>query len=399
MIVNKRLEQFRNEQIDLTTFFCRRANYMFPTHAGFDLYGEPGNVEVFTEDLNAMEKAGYSIKSSSGAIDPPISVILREDKDRIAYVVGPNGTFHVRRAGEPRAEVVNVAADNIEERSDSRTVYPPFASQSVPAKAHGDEPPSGGNGHASLYAKMARVMGMLNTVAKNGYNEFQKYKYVTSGDMYDAVRKAMAKESLALMVRYIDHRQEEQTFTDNYGKTKNQTMTYVNLEFVLACGETGAIVTIPWLGSTSTTHDKSIAGAITNAEKAFLQSTFIVSTGDLSEDPDSNNQEDTQRRAQPESQQKRQRQQAQQPPTQTKTNSGGEALEIAPATLILKVKQDAGVRALQAHDYHVVNTINKMWREHGLSEDETDVLGKLVQLTIDSLKKKQAEAPEEPVAK
>ena len=50
---------------------------------------------------------------------------------------------------------------------------------------------------ASLFAKIAAVMGKLERLPKSGYNNHFKYNFVTDGDVSDAVRAALADEGVA----------------------------------------------------------------------------------------------------------------------------------------------------------------------------------------------------------
>lgn len=149
------------------------------------------------------------------------------------------------------------------------------------------EPPYQPPSKARLYAKMAMVMANLKAIPKRGKNKDQGYDYVTDGDLYDAVRTEMAKVNLALLVRMKDIRKEVETKTYKDGGTKDTTTTLVDLDFTLCCGDTGATETIRWTGSTNNPGDKAISAAVTIAEKYFLKATFIISTGDLADDPDS----------------------------------------------------------------------------------------------------------------
>jgi hypothetical protein len=284
---------FDNEEGDLLRVeYNNRRIPQEPTLAICDCAGVPVSVGLYAEDRHAFKSAGYTITDDKFSPRNPTVRLEFIDSDlRIRQIqhADMQSWKAIRRANEPRAEVVSVSSAAPVDEPDSKVVDGLFPGRDRLSRSHDEQPPNGTN----LYMKKARIMGMLETIPKNGYNEFQRYYYTTAGDMYDAVRKAMAAQSLALQVRYVTHRMVDQTFIDNYGKSKSQTMTYIDLEFVLCCGDTGATETTPWIAQTTTTHDKSIAGAITNAEKAFLQSTFIISTGEQQEDTDSNDQSDT----------------------------------------------------------------------------------------------------------
>lgn len=136
------------------------------------------------------------------------------------------------------------------------------------------EPPP--SDYASLYKKMAQVMGAVGNVEKRGRgSDGQKdYTYVTDEDLYSAVRDAMSNAGLALIPRI--------TSVEDSGKPVK-----VYIDFTFACSDTGATITIPWIGKSYNAPDKAISSAVTMAEKYVLKSTFLISTGDPAEDPDS----------------------------------------------------------------------------------------------------------------
>jgi len=126
---------------------------------------------------------------------------------------------------------------------------------------------------ASLFAKLARVMGKLKKLPKTGYNTHFKYKFVTDGDVSDAVRAALASEGVAFFASLQLLEQEAK-------KTRAQFI------FTFADGETGATWSCNWTGEAIDTQDKGIAKAATSALKYFLLKTFVLSSGDPTDDND-----------------------------------------------------------------------------------------------------------------
>src|SRR5258708_28850450 len=51
----------------------------------------------------------------------------------------------------------------------------------------------------NLAQKLARVMGMVSRVPKNGRNTFHNYDYATEGDVADCVREALAEGGVAVI--------------------------------------------------------------------------------------------------------------------------------------------------------------------------------------------------------
>lgn len=127
---------------------------------------------------------------------------------------------------------------------------------------------------ATLYAKLAKVMGKVNRIEKTGENAHFKYNYVTDADVADAVRSALAEEKVAFLADMIED-------------TRDGNKTTVWFEFTFACGDTGATITKRWKGESIDQQDKGISKAATSAEKYFLMKTFLMSSGQPEEDADS----------------------------------------------------------------------------------------------------------------
>ena len=126
---------------------------------------------------------------------------------------------------------------------------------------------------AALFAKLARVMGRLKKLPKSGYNEHFKYNFVTESDVSDAVRAAMAAENVAF-------------FASMTGVQTDGKKTIIDMEYIFADGETGAIWTCTWTGEAIDSQDKGIAKAATSALKYFLLKTFVLSSGDPGDESD-----------------------------------------------------------------------------------------------------------------
>ena len=125
---------------------------------------------------------------------------------------------------------------------------------------------------ATLYANMAKVMGVLKTIPKNGRNKQQNYDFVTDSDLLDAIRPALAQHNIALVADMIE-------------VAAGERPTKVLMRFRLCCGETGAVVESRWWGQSNMPGDKALTAAAVLAQKYFLKATFAVSTGDEGDDP------------------------------------------------------------------------------------------------------------------
>jgi len=131
----------------------------------------------------------------------------------------------------------------------------------------------------SLAKKMARVMGEITRVEKNGRHPHHGYQYATSDDVFQAVRLAMAKHNLAVFPNMVSWRQEP------VGK---QVRTYGVFEFTLVCGDTGESKVCHWQAEADDTQDKGINKVATAALKNFLLKAFVMSTGEDAEDTEAN---------------------------------------------------------------------------------------------------------------
>lgn len=126
---------------------------------------------------------------------------------------------------------------------------------------------------ATLYGKMAKVMGRLTRIKESGKHS-QGWKYATSEDVKDAVRVAMSEEGLALLVSLESH----EIISLDKGVLIRGTM-----EFTICCSETGATVSRQLVGEAadqSKVSDKAFYKLYTTLTKYFLRTTFLISSGE-----------------------------------------------------------------------------------------------------------------------
>ena len=131
------------------------------------------------------------------------------------------------------------------------------------------------NENAGLFAKMVRVMDSMKRIPKRGHNSHFNYDFVTDGDVLDAVRAAMVEQGIALFVSFSEAERRDGKIT--VGKF---TLTFAD-------SETGQTHDVQWIGEGQDTQDKGAAKAATSAVKYALLKTFMISTGDAADDPDS----------------------------------------------------------------------------------------------------------------
>lgn len=128
----------------------------------------------------------------------------------------------------------------------------------------------------SLILKLARIMGEVNNVEKNGVNSFHNYKYAMEQDMLVAVRKKLSDAGIFVTtsVRSVDIRETP----------KDGFLTTIITDHLFTDGETGEQLTATSAGQGTDKGDKGVYKAITGATKYFISKNFLIPTGD---DPES----------------------------------------------------------------------------------------------------------------
>jgi len=135
------------------------------------------------------------------------------------------------------------------------------------------------NSRATLYAKLARVMGEIGELEKRGYNENFRYQFIRDADVANALRPLLAREGVAILVGMEKVQQEP--ITSGSGATGYHTVAHLNITF--ADSETGATVTVPWYGEANDYQDKGVNKCATAGLKYALLKTFLIGSDD---DPD-----------------------------------------------------------------------------------------------------------------
>ncbi len=122
----------------------------------------------------------------------------------------------------------------------------------------------------NLYLNMAKILGEVQRIPKNGYNSHFKYDFVSEGDITDAIREHLSKHNIAL-------------FSSMKHWEQNGNKTICDFEFTLVCAETGMSHVSLWSAEANDSQDKGFNKAATAAMKYWLLKTFMIPTGD---DPD-----------------------------------------------------------------------------------------------------------------
>ncbi|MBN2003776.1 MAG: ERF family protein [Anaerolineae bacterium] len=136
---------------------------------------------------------------------------------------------------------------------------------------------------ASLYAKMAKVLAGITRIPKNGYNEHFRYAFATESDIVDSVRALMSEFGLCMFTSMEDVVQKPA----QQASGKETTHTLITMQISICDADTGVCWISTWRGEAQDNQDKGIPKAATSALKYFLLKTFLISTGNPAEDPDS----------------------------------------------------------------------------------------------------------------
>lgn len=132
------------------------------------------------------------------------------------------------------------------------------------------------NGCPGVYAKIARVMQEVETVPKNGRNDFHKYDYVTEADLVNHIRPKMAEIGLVLIASQSEHRLDGEVET----KKGSDNIARIWHEFTFVDTEDGSQHSFGVWGEGQDSGDKGSYKAFTGAMKYALMKAFLVATGD-----------------------------------------------------------------------------------------------------------------------
>jgi len=139
------------------------------------------------------------------------------------------------------------------------------------------------NGLKSLISRLVLVMGGVERIPKNGYNDFHRYAYTTEADVSDHISKLLFEHNI-FMVSSVEET-INRDITTRAGK--NETIVRVKIKVTFYCGETGENLSFYTWGDGQDAGDKGIYKAITGAVKYALMKNFLIPTGD---DPENDSQ-------------------------------------------------------------------------------------------------------------
>lgn len=128
----------------------------------------------------------------------------------------------------------------------------------------------------SLAQKLVEVMKSVDSVPKNGYNEFHRYPYMLEADVMRAVRGKLAELGVLVL-----------TSVEKADKLGDITVVHTLHTFIDS--ETGEKLEVKGYGQGQDKGDKAGYKAITGACKYQLSKSFLIPTGDDPEKDEGSN--------------------------------------------------------------------------------------------------------------
>lgn len=129
-----------------------------------------------------------------------------------------------------------------------------------------------------LVAKLSEVMGLMQSIPKEGWNDNQKYRFVRETDVAERVSQLLAERHV-----FITQTVRDWSINEHFRTSSGSMMwlSIVTMDFTFIDGDTGETLgPVTFVGHGADTGDKGIYKAMTGAEKYFLMKTFLISTGD-----------------------------------------------------------------------------------------------------------------------
>lgn len=126
-------------------------------------------------------------------------------------------------------------------------------------------------------------MSDIGRVAKDGFNEGQKYNYTKADDIITEVRSALIKQGIVFLSSEVDQTRLPDRESRNGGAILG---VVVKMQFTLMHTTDDEKLIAVHSGEGMDSGDKAVNKAKTAALKYFLQQTFLIPTGDDPEKDD-----------------------------------------------------------------------------------------------------------------
>ena len=147
-------------------------------------------------------------------------------------------------------------------------------------------------GYSGIARKLVLIMGECSHVAKDGFNDYHKYKYASAAGVLEAINAALVKHKVASVVT--------PTILSNFdvtnakGNVEHQVTVGCNI--MLIDSETGESIDLYGIGTGQDAGDKAVMKAETAAIKYAYLLSLAISTGD---DPEADTKTDENSFAEP----------------------------------------------------------------------------------------------------
>lgn len=128
----------------------------------------------------------------------------------------------------------------------------------------------------TLAQKLVEVALSIDSIAKEGFNKAQNYKFASAETLIGDVRRPLLERGVLVLAGEATTDERPRT-TRGGGET---SITTVHLAFTFMDAETGETIELPWLGRGEDPMDKGVGKALTNALKTFLRQQLLLPWGD-----------------------------------------------------------------------------------------------------------------------
>ena len=153
-------------------------------------------------------------------------------------------------------------------------------------------------GYSGIARKLVLIMGECSHVAKDGFNDYHKYKYASAAGVLEAINAALVKHKVASVVTPAILSNFD--VTNAKGNVEHQVTVGCNI--MLIDSESGESIDLYGIGTGQDAGDKAVMKAETAAIKYAYLLSMAISTGDDPEadsSTDENNFSEPQRTASP----------------------------------------------------------------------------------------------------
>lgn len=147
-------------------------------------------------------------------------------------------------------------------------------------------------GYSGIAKKLVLIMGECAHVAKDGFNDYHKYKYASAAGVLEAINAALVKHKVASVV--TPNILNSYDVTNAKGNIEHQVTVGCNI--LLIDSESGESIDLFGIGTGQDAGDKAVMKAETAAIKYAYLLSMAISTGD---DPEADTKTDENSFAEP----------------------------------------------------------------------------------------------------